>query len=187
LSEGCTTNGSTAARLAAVARGKKTARKAMVVMTTQPGCAVARVCAPSAALYPVSSDAGRAYWRGADPPRRADPRSLSFFVTTVSGAASATEVGTRRPRWSQTIFATTDRPIAAHPVDSHAPGRGPGRSGARRSAPRVSVDRRGRRQDGALTTLARGRTLSTVSGIILSGEIVNAPGTGHWRAVRRPR
>jgi hypothetical protein len=99
----------------------------MVVMTTQPGCAVARVCAPSAAarvvttvrratgscarsaptgtrrlpptqspLYPVSSDAGRAYWRGADPPRRADPRSLSFFVTTVSGAASATEVGTRR-------------------------------------------------------------------------------------------
>jgi hypothetical protein len=123
LSEGCTTNGSTAARLAAVARGKKTARKAMVVMTTQPGCAVARVCAPSAALYPVSSDAGRAYWRGADPPRRADPRSLSFFVTTVSGAASATEVGTRRPRWSQTIFATRDRPIAAHPVDSHALGR----------------------------------------------------------------
>ena len=36
-------------------------------------------------------------------------------------------------------------------------------------------------QDGALTPLAKGRSLFTASGIGLSGEVVNAPGTGHWK------
>jgi hypothetical protein len=112
----------------------------------------------------------------ARPPRRADLRSSPFLRHDGFAAREIVE----QHRW------VLDRVIVRHPVDLPPPEYRPGVPPVLRasSIPRSARGRESRRR---LDNVGERRESVSVSGIGLSGEVVNAPGTCHWRAVRRPR